>query len=187
LGWLFPSEVTAGGWTVSGGPKVAWRLLHSNGMMDQEWVGIHRRDGRGGMNRAYLQKLANDRVADAKLLLSGKRWGCAYYVAGYAVECGLKACILAHIEKTGFIFEDKKYAEKCWTHDLEELMRLAHLQVDFDVAMSADVDHAGNWEIVKDWTEASRYLQTTKTDAQELYRAITDNNHGVLTWVRLRW
>ena len=25
----------------------------------------------------------------------------------------------------GRIFEDRKYAEKCWTHDLEELVKLA--------------------------------------------------------------
>jgi len=139
------------------------------------------------MNRADLQKLANDRVADARVLLGGKRWSCAYYVAGYAVECGLKACILAHIEKTGVIFEDRKYAEKCWTHNLEDLMLLAELQVDFAVARVADVNLGDNWDVVKDWTETSRYLRATKTEAEELYRAITDKKHGVLTWLKLRW
>lgn len=45
------------------------------------------------MTRSDLQKLAAERIADAKALLAMKRWSAAYYLAGYAVECGLKACI----------------------------------------------------------------------------------------------
>jgi hypothetical protein len=56
------------------------------------------------MNRAQLRQLAEDRVLDAACLLAGGRWAGAYYLAGYAVECGLKACIMAHIEATGAIF-----------------------------------------------------------------------------------
>ena len=36
--------------------------------------------------------LANARVADAEALLQSRRWAAAYYLLGYAVECGLKAC-----------------------------------------------------------------------------------------------
>ncbi len=35
------------------------------------------------MNRADLQRLANDRIADAKVLLAARRWTAAYYLAGY--------------------------------------------------------------------------------------------------------
>ena len=52
-------------------------------------------------------------------LLSAGRWSRAYYLAGYAVECGLKACVLAYVERTCVIFLDKKFSEKCWTHDVE--------------------------------------------------------------------
>lgn len=45
------------------------------------------------MNRTYLQALAKERVKDAKSLLGRKRWSAAYYLAGYAVEVGLKACV----------------------------------------------------------------------------------------------
>jgi HEPN domain-containing protein len=80
--------------------------------------GSPRKGGGGTVNRAELQRLANERIADAKALLAARRWSAAYYLAGYAVECGLKACVLAFVERTGVIFEDRKYAEKCWTHDL---------------------------------------------------------------------
>jgi HEPN domain-containing protein len=139
------------------------------------------------VNRAELQKLANDRVADAKALLAAKRWAGAYYLAGYAVECGLKACVLAHVERTGVIFEDKKYAEKCWTHDLKDLLRLSGVQADFNVDAAADADLLENWGLVKDWTESSRYARTPKGRAELFYEAVTDQKHGVLTWIKVRW
>ncbi len=44
------------------------------------------------MNRSSLQNLANERIKDAEALLMAGRWSGAYYLAGYAVECALKAC-----------------------------------------------------------------------------------------------
>ncbi|MSU78452.1 MAG: HEPN domain-containing protein [Gemmataceae bacterium] len=45
------------------------------------------------VNRTQLQQLAQERVRDADSLLKAGQWSGAYYLAGYAVECGLKACI----------------------------------------------------------------------------------------------
>ena len=36
-----------------------------------------------------MQQLAEDRILDAASLLAVGRWSGAYYLAGYAVECGL--------------------------------------------------------------------------------------------------
>ena len=49
------------------------------------------------MNRDECQKLTQERIADVKALLAAKRWALAYYVAGYAVECALKACVLVRV------------------------------------------------------------------------------------------
>jgi len=49
------------------------------------------------LNRPQLHQLAEDRVLDAKALLDAGRWSGAYYLAGYAIECGLKACVLAYV------------------------------------------------------------------------------------------
>jgi HEPN domain-containing protein len=43
------------------------------------------------VNRQEARQLADEWVVDAKLLLDAGRWHAAYYLAGYAVECGLKA------------------------------------------------------------------------------------------------
>jgi hypothetical protein len=77
------------------------------------------------VNKEELRQLGQERILDAKALLAARRWSGAYYLAGYAVECALKACVLGFVEKTGVIFEDRKYAERCCTHDLEDLPQLA--------------------------------------------------------------
>ena len=45
------------------------------------------------MNRADFQKLAEIRLEEAATLLNAGKFDGAYYLSGYAVECGLKACI----------------------------------------------------------------------------------------------
>src|SRR5438093_35853 len=81
------------------------------------------------VNRLQWQQLAERWLVDAKALLGEHRWSAAYYVAGYAVECGLKACVLARVAVAPeAIFEDRRFSEKCWTHSLQELVRLAGLE-----------------------------------------------------------
>lgn len=139
------------------------------------------------MNRTELQQLSAERIEDARALLAAKRWAGAYYLAGYALECALKSCVLAYIERTGIIFEDKKYAQKCWTHDIEELVRQAGLTVERDKATGTNLDLRQNWLIAKDWSESSRYLMSTELQAEKLLNALTDNTDGVLPWVKNFW
>lgn len=137
------------------------------------------------MNRAELQWLAKERISDAKVLLAARHWSAAHYLAGYAVECALKACIAKRMKSEEF--PDKKFAEKCWTHNLSQLLDPAGLKADLDAAMQADPDLAENWDTVKEWNESSRYTRMTKADAEDLYGAITDKKHGVLSWLKRRW
>ena len=139
------------------------------------------------MNRADFQQLADVRVTEAAALLAAGCWDGAYYLAGYAVECGLKACILVLVERTGIIFQDKKFSEKCWTHDPEVLLALADLKTAFDHAAAADPALGANWETVTDWTEARRYERVSEADARNLFAAVTDPAHGVLSWIKRYW
>lgn len=59
------------------------------------------------MNQAELRWMAEERIKDARALIRGKRWGFAYYVAGYSIECALKSCILARMIHTATIFDEK--------------------------------------------------------------------------------
>ena len=137
------------------------------------------------VNRIDLQNLANERIAEAKILFDAGKWSGAYYLAGYAVECGLKACI-AKLTKPEE-FPDKNFGAKCWVHDIEQLVELAGLKTKRNGDAGANVNLDANWGIVRRWKETSRYDQKTQGDAQALYDAITQNPDGVLLWIQLHW
>ncbi len=139
------------------------------------------------MNRQEARLLADEWVVDAKLLRDAGRWHAAYYLAGYAVECGLKACVLAHVERTGVIFQDKRFADRCFTHDLRALVKAADLDSPHGLDIAANPALGVNWEIVFDWNVDRRYQATSESQARRLYEAVTDNTNGVLAWIRARW
>ncbi len=58
------------------------------------------------MNRSDLQKLAVIRIKEAKLLLDNDAYEGSYYLAGYAVECALKACFAKQTKQ--YEFPDKR-------------------------------------------------------------------------------
>lgn len=140
------------------------------------------------MVRADWQQIAEERLLATQSLLGGRNWASAYYLAGYAVECGLKSCILARVAAAPeMIFIEKRFSEKCWTHDINELTELAGLKTARVAAALVNGPFGQNWEIVKDWTEKSRYEMNTQSEAEALYDAITDNANGVMQWIRARW
>jgi HEPN domain-containing protein len=147
-------------------------------------AGIQDCEGRA-VNRAELQRLAKERISDTKVLLAARHWSAAYYLAGYAVECALKACIAKLMKSEEF--PDRNFADKCWTHNLPQLLGLADLKADLDAATQTDLDLAANWDAVKEWNESSRYDRTTKAKAENLFEAIIDGKHGVLLWLKRRW
>jgi HEPN domain-containing protein len=142
-------------------------------------------EGSTALNRAELQQLADDRIADAKLLLDNGRWAGAYYLAGYAVECALKACV-AKLTKAED-FPDKSFADRCWTHEIGRLVTAAGLKSQRDMDNSANVVLLNHWAVAKDWNESSRYAQKSQLEAQTLYDAITHPTNGVLPWVKTHW
>ena len=68
-----------------------------------------------------------------------------------------------------------------------ELVRLADLEAVRAADLTANRKLWDNWNVVKDWTEASRYQTTSHHKAKKLFRAITDNTNGVMQWVRSHW
>jgi hypothetical protein len=117
--------------------------------------------------------MAEDRVVDAKVLLDASRWSAAYYIAGYAVECGLKACVLARVENSGVIFDDPKFATQVRTHKLDDLIKLAGLEQQFGAAKQGNPSLLTNWGVASAWTEESRYQVHIQQQAEQLFEAIT--------------
>jgi HEPN domain-containing protein len=134
--------------------------------------------------RGDFRTLAELRAEEARVLLRSRRQLGAYYLAGYAVECALKACIAK--QRKRFEFPPKRRnVEKMYSHDLDALLDVAGLELQLKKEIAANPDFAANWNTVRDWTSESRY-ETSGLNGKELYNAITGPN-GVLPWIRLRW
>jgi HEPN domain-containing protein len=138
------------------------------------------------MNRADLQQLAELRIAEAKVLLDAGFYAGAYYLAGYAVECGLKACIARLTRQNDF--PDRKTVNRSYSHNLSELVDVAQLKTQLDSERQASLAFDTYWNAVKIWSEEARYdVSITATKANELYVAITDPTDGVLPWLKKYW
>jgi hypothetical protein len=84
--------------------------------------------------RKDVQRLAELRAREAAALVRSRNQQGAYYLAGFAVECALKACIAKKTRRHDFP-ADARHAGKVYSHDLSELLKLAGLsgQLDRDI------------------------------------------------------
>jgi HEPN domain-containing protein len=137
------------------------------------------------MNRTDLQNLAEERLGDAQTLLASSRFGGAYYLVGYAVECGLKACIARLTRAEDFY--DKNLAGKIFQHKLRNLADLARLSAVIEQAGKSDQVLEANWAQVSLWSEESRYETHTQTEAEQMIQAVQDPVHGVMRCIRQYW
>ena len=140
------------------------------------------------MNRDDFQKLADIRMEDAQILFSnGRNEGC-YYLCGFAVECGLKACIAKMMKLSAqYDFPDKGLLTNAYHHDPTNLLKLAGLEgVRFEEA-GRDRQFRLNWLVVKEWKAADRYDLSSGKRAEELFNAVADRRHGVLRCIKQYW
>jgi HEPN domain-containing protein len=137
------------------------------------------------MNRLDFQQLSELRLREARALLDANLPDGAYYLAGYAVECALKACIARRTREHDF--PDKKMVNDSHTHDLAKLLQLAELKVDLDLEMQGSPEMQASWNAIQDWSETSRYENKSVQEATELLQAIEVQPGGLLQWIRLRW
>ena len=138
------------------------------------------------MNRRDFQTIALVRLKEAQTLLANDLPDGAYYLCGYTVECALKACIARQTERYDFP-PDPRTVQAIYTHDLNRLASLAGLDAVLAGRQQTDQTFAENWELVKDWSERSRYLRHPRDEAEHLYLAVADRQHGVLRWIRQYW
>lgn len=138
------------------------------------------------MNRADLQLLAETRLEDAEVLLSGERWAAAYYLLGYAVECGLKACAARQFRQDEV--PDKKVVNDFYTHALDKLLAVSGIKAALEDRARNEPAFEVNWSTVRDWDETSRYDHlTSDTKARDMRLAVADPTNGVLPWLRTQW
>ena len=136
------------------------------------------------MNRREFQNLALQRLADAQALFDAKRYAGSYYLAGYAIECALKARIARQTKQHDFPPRD---AAKHYTHDITKLLDSSGLAAKFKAEADNNPNFRANWTLVKDWTEEARYQTRRRLEAEALLTAVTDSQSGVLRWLRKYW
>lgn len=110
---------------------------------------------------------------------------CQYYLTGYVVELGLKACIArqTHAEE----FPDKTRAERAWRHSPFDLVRAAGLERELNDRISSNAEFAALWAVAKDWQETSRYERHAEQEARDIFDAVSQEPNGVLAWIRRHW
>ena len=136
------------------------------------------------LTRKDFQRLAQLRAREAGALSRSRNQKGAYYLAGYAVECALKACIAKKTKRHDFP-PDRTFTNKIYTHDLTILLREAGLERELDRDMQTNPALAVNWNTVKVWTEESRYT-TGGLNGRDLHLALVGTD-GVLPWITKHW
>ena len=137
------------------------------------------------MNRSDLQKLSNARIREAKLLFAADEYSGAYYLAGYAVECALKACFAKSIRR--YDFPEKGRSDQIFTHDLRKLINHASLNEELEAERKSNADFSACWGEVIEWSESARYSIWTRDQAESLLNAILKRKDGVMPWIKQRW
>ena len=135
------------------------------------------------MNKTELENITAIRIKEAEILLMADCYQGAYYLAGYALECTLKACIARQVKE--FDFPDKKLTNASYTHKLADLVITAGLKQKLTEQEKQNEEFKLNWAVVIEWSEESRYkFAITKQEAHDLFSAITDNESGILPWLK---
>jgi HEPN domain-containing protein len=138
------------------------------------------------MNKSDLERLVEIRIKEAKALFDSGFFQGAYYLAGYSLECAIKACIAKQVRE--FDFPNKDLAQKSHQHKLNELLGVAGLKQKLNEKEGEDIDFKLNWAVAKDWTVKSRYeSQIEESKATDLFNAVADEDSGILAWLKTFW
>jgi HEPN domain-containing protein len=139
------------------------------------------------MNRSDLQNLAELRIREAKILLDAASYPGAFYLAGYSVECALKACIAKETKQHDF--PDKpEQIKQIYSHNPEKLLSLAKLKDKLEQDMKSNRELRAYWNRVVNWSEEKRYeLGITEAETKDFFEAIADSTNGVFQWLKKSW
>lgn len=128
------------------------------------------------------KKLACTRLKEAKILYKSREYSGAYYLAGYAIELGIKAFYCKSRKKYAFPPEPK-VVDNLYVHDLNKLMTTCELKREFDKDIPNNNSLQENWETVKDWSEKSRYFEIKKLDSESMLNSV----ELILKWIQTKW
>jgi HEPN domain-containing protein len=141
------------------------------------------RQSYGGISE--IGKAAGHRLEDAEALLEKRRWRAAMYLAGYAIECKLKAKLMKkyecdNLKELGKLLREKAKIQEpddIYTHSLHMLLRITD-RLD---ALRSDAKMWKQFAAVNAWLPAWRYTasQSDQDEATDFVEAARD----VTRWI----
>lgn len=138
-----------------------------------------------GLSRTTLQRLAETKYKDARLLFEHQRFSNSYYLAGYAVEIAIKAVIA--FQFAAETIPDKSFVNSIYSHRFSDLIGAAGLTRALKQRQDRFSDFATNWGIVNGWSEAKRYEMIDEITSRLMIEAVGSEPHGVLPWLKMHW
>ncbi len=136
---------------------------------------------------AECKRLALEYLQDAKVLYGAERYDSASYLCGYVLELALKARVCRHLKLEEYPPPENKNKPMFKTHDLDQLKLLGGL---YDWPSQADAQLWMNWSLISGWRPEERYEPRGargKADVEAKLKALTDTQHGILTWLKKKW
>lgn len=138
-----------------------------------------------GHKRTDLQANAQAKLDDAMLLFKNERFSNSYYLAGYAVEIGVKACIAKQIARDTVPTRD--FLRKFFEHNFKTLIGLAGLAEQLKKQQTEDPNFAANWALVLEWDKSIRYESVDRSTAHLMIIAVAEPSSGVFPWIQTHW
>lgn len=148
-------------------------------------------------NRADFQQLAILRLTEAQTLLTHDLPDGAFYLAGYAVECALKAAICRTLGIDDFFesYSSKPHGakvrddvvQKFKTHDYGTLLVLSGLYHKLGADLLTDKALNDSWSTFQNqnWSEQQRYATASKAMNDTLDFVASVNYF--LQWISQHW
>lgn len=148
--------------------------------------------------RIEFHRLAVLRLEEASVLLARNYPDGAFYLAGYAVECALKAAICRTLDIDDFFdtYSSKTHSakvkddivQKFKTHDFGTLLVLSGLYFKLESDLLGDDRLKYSWSTIRAqaWSEQHRYERT----GQKTVAAVTNFINSVrylLQWIKHYW
>lgn len=132
------------------------------------------------MTKEILQKLAETRFEEAKVLLDNKFYEGCNYLLGYVIELALKAriCMLLNDDYPESILGYKN-------HKFIELFYLAGLRKELDLKRNIDDDFKISYTQVLTLKVENRYVFTnaSKENTLKMYKDV----ELIFNWIKTKW
>jgi HEPN domain-containing protein len=139
----------------------------------------------GALRRVDLQAAAQAKSDDAIILLRHNRYSNAFYLSGYAIELGLKACISRQISAE--TIPDRNLVRDIFVHEFKKLVALAGLTNELKKHEIANTNFSANWGLAAQWSPDARYEAVDSYTAQLMIEAVAHPTDGVLQWIKGHW